>query len=572
MQEFANLAESVAATTRKSEKVALVSGYLRRRDAEVSALSARFLSGRALPAWEERTLQVGGALLRRTILDVSGQPEVKLTAAMRRHGDLGSAAHDVLLSREAPNQQLTVHEVADKFEGLANSRGPATKSVVLHELLGRATALEAKYVIKIITGELRIGFKESLVEEAISRAYDAPLDGVKRANMLLGDISETLRLASQSNLGDARMRLFHPIGFMLATPAEDAEEAFTEFSSAVIEDKYDGIRAQAHVTPVRASQEARALIYSRTLDEISGSFPELIPSLEGFADEVVLDGEILAWREGTAMPFSELQKRLGRKRVTEHMMQQIPVVYMVFDIIAHDESLVIDKPLERRRALLDQVFSRLERPKLAHASAQRELVFDTRENEVETRVLRAPSTVATSAEHLDDLFEAAQERGNEGLMIKDSQSLYTPGRRGRAWLKLKRQLATLDVVVTAVEFGNGRRASVLSDYTFAVRSGAGLVNVGKAYTGLTDTEIDELTEWFNLHTIADYGHVRTVEPKVVIEVAFNAVMRSDRHDSGFALRFPRIVRLRPDKPVSEIDDLGRVEQIYLRQVHLRKSA
>jgi DNA ligase-1 len=188
------------------------------------------------------------------------------------------------------------------------------------------------------------------------------------------------------------------------------------------------------------------------------------------------------------------------------------------------------------------------------------------------RVLRAPSVRATSALHLDELFTAAQARGNEGLMIKDAASPCTPGRRGQSWLKLKRELATLDVVVTAAEFGHCKRAGVLSDYTFAVRDGGRLLNVGKAYSGLTDAEIACLSQWFRKHTLRDHGPAREVEPSVVLEVAFNAVMRSDRHESGFALRFPRIVRLRPDKQAAEIDTLQRVEEIYSRQVHLQKTA
>jgi DNA ligase-1 len=182
------------------------------------------------------------------------------------------------------------------------------------------------------------------------------------------------------------------------------------------------------------------------------------------------------------------------------------------------------------------------------------------------RLLRAPCFRAQAAEEIDRLFLEARARGNEGLMIKSSTSLYAPGRRGHAWLKMKRELATLDCVVTSVEFGNGKRAGVLSDYTFAVRGPEGkLMNVGKAYSGLTDAEIAEMTEWFKTHTLTDFGHSRLVEPKIVLEVAFNNIMRSERHESGFALRFPRIVRLRPDKPAEEADTVKRVEEMYLSQ-------
>ncbi len=177
----------------------------------------------------------------------------------------------------------------------------------------------------------------------------------------------------------------------------------------------------------------------------------------------------------------------------------------------------------------------------------------------------APAVQLQSAEQLEQAYADARGRGNEGVMLKALHSIYQPGRRGLAWLKLKRELATLDVVVTAAEYGHGRRAGVLSDYTFAVRDGSGLKNVGKAYSGLTDAEIDQLTHFFMEHTLEDFGGIRTVEPVLVLEVAFNNVMRSERHASGFALRFPRILRIRTDKPVEEIDTLARVEEIYASQ-------
>jgi DNA ligase-1 len=172
---------------------------------------------------------------------------------------------------------------------------------------------------------------------------------------------------------------------------------------------------------------------------------------------------------------------------------------------------------------------------------------------------------ASTPQRLDELFEAAQARGNEGLMIKDPESIYTPGRRGKSWLKLKRELATLDVVVTAVEYGHGKRIGVLSDYTFAVLGGEKLVNIGKAYSGLTDVEIAEMTKWFLEHVLEDQGFRLVVEPKIVLEVAFNNMMRSDRHESGYALRFPRIVRLRPDKLPEDADTIERVKEIYAKQ-------
>jgi DNA ligase-1 len=566
MQRLDELCERIASTTKKTEKIAFLAEYFRSRELPDAAISAVFLSGRAFPALDERTLQIGASLLWKLLVELTGARDAALTAAYRQRGDLGAAAYDVLLAKAPASSKITLREVRAAFDQIAETRTAAAKAAVLKSLLERATALEAKYILKIITGELRIGLKESLVEEAIAKAYDEPVGRVQRANMLLGDVGATLRLAAEHRLDDARMRLFHPIGFMLASPAADAEEAFQYFEHALVEDKYDGIRAQAHCGG------GQVRLFSRTLDELTPSFPELVGPLSEFAGDVILDGEIVAWSEnrdgGHAMPFGELQKRHGRKQVSNQLIAEVPVAYVVFDVIYADGELMLDKPLSERAHVLDGVFGGADRiaPR-AMVNAQGRLLFEAqiKESAASGWVLRAPSMRADSVEQLEQYFDQAMARGNEGLMIKDLQSPYVPGRRGRWWLKLKRELATLDVVVTAAEFGHGKRIHVLSDYTFAVRKGEELVNIGKAYSGLTDNEIAELTEWLLAHTTADHGHLREVEPRIVLEVAFNAIMRSDRHDSGFALRFPRIVRVRQDKLQEEIDTVEEVEQIYRRQ-------
>ena len=575
MQHLAQTCEAVAATSRKSVKVKLVAEYFLAHPADAPK-AAVFLSGRAFPAWEERTLQVGGTLLWRTVVEFSGRGEIAVTAAYRKYGDLGSAAMELLEGKAPREGALSVAGVAAGFDDLARTSGVAPKARLVRDLLGRATALEAKYIIKIIGGDLRIGLRESLVEDAIAQAYAEPLVAVQRANMLRGSMAETLELAASHSLGSAHMRLFHPLGFMLASPVADAEEALAYFSRAQLEDKFDGIRAQAHCG---GKIGARVRIFSRTLDEVSESFPELPPALAGFPEAVVLDGEILAWSPSTgqALPFSALQQRLGRKRVSEELARDVPVIYMAFDVLYADGELIIDRPLEERRKILEQAFASVSEGAFVNSNPaghpQGKLVFEASPlaGASLSRVMLAPTSLAAAAAQLEATFLAARERGNEGLMIKDLDSAYTPGRRGKSWLKLKRELATLDVVVTAVEWGHGKRAGVLSDYTFAVLGDDGrLLDIGKAYSGLTDVEIAEMTRWFLDHTLEDQGFRRTVEPRIVLEVAFNNMTRSDRHSSGFALRFPRIVRLRPDKPAEEIDRLEAAREIFEKQAKTRK--
>ena len=589
MQRLASACEAIAGTTKKLLKTGIVADYLKSRTIDEAAVSAVFLSGKAFPAWEETTLQVGGRSLWQIVAELSGSDESQLNGAYRRHGDLGAVAGELLPQHPGPG--LNVLEVEAAFRQIAKARGPAAKGTLVRDLLSRATPLEAKYIVKIMTGDLRIGLKESLVEDAIARAYGTTLAEVQRANMLLGDIGGTVRLASQGALARARMRLFHPLGFMLASPIESAEEGLSYFAEAAVEDKYDGIRAQAHVA------DGDVKFFSRTRDEITESFPELPGALAALPQAAILDGEIVAWEYptdlsdsqqvvdepaseageqkamnlGRARPFSVLQQRLGRKKVSEKMLREIPVAFLAFDVLYADGELVIDRPLSERARILDELLaaprdSSTRRGALSHSKAQAALAFDPHEADTATTasIIRAPAFPVASAEELDQLFVAAQARGNEGLMIKDLASPYSPGKRGKSWLKMKRELATLDVVVTAVEYGHGRRIGVLSDYTFAVwdTSKERLVNIGKAYSGLTDAEIAEMTKWFIDHTVEDQGFRRVVEPKIVLEVAFNNMMQSDRHESGYALRFPRIVRLRPDKSPEDADTIERAREIY----------
>jgi DNA ligase 1 len=599
MRQFAEACEAIAATSKKLEKIRIVAEYLKSRPVPEASTSAVFLSGKPFPAWEEATLQVGGRLLWQVIGELTGKSDADLSAAYRKFGDLGAAARELLegdrsdRTESAPGprpagqpgaavpmrfgaphssvDELTIVQAENFFRRIAAARGPAMKAALVRELLSRATALEAKYLIKIMTGDSRIGLKESLVEEAIGKAYGATLAEVQRATMLVGDIGETVRLAARGELGKAHMRMFHPLGFMLASPAPSAEAALSYFEQASVEDKYDGIRAQAHVS------EGEVRFFSRTRDEVTESFPELPDALAGLPQDAILDGEILAWSYseegvGRALPFSALQQRLGRKKVSAELMRQVPVVYMVFDIIYAGDELLLERPLRERMEILDKLMAEKDhhrghrgtQRKTSSREVQASLEFGAEESLV-MRLIRAPFSKASKPEELEVLFTSAQARGNEGLMIKDLQSPYTPGRRGKSWLKMKRELATLDVVVTAVEWGHGKRINVLSDYTFAVRDGDRLVNVGKAYSGLTDAEIAEMTKWFLEHTVDDEGFRREVEPKIVLEVAFNNIMKSDRHESGYALRFPRIVRLRPDKLPEEADTVERVEDIYRTQ-------
>jgi DNA ligase 1 len=581
-EPFAELCDRLAATAGKLEKRALMAAYLRLLPTAEAGLAALYLAGAPFPETDGRDLNVGGALLSRVLAALSGATQPAMHAAYLRHGDLGGAAQDLLSSRTVP-PTLLLPEVADAFQSIAAAGKPAAKQKLTQDLLARATPLEAKYLIKIILGDMRTGIKVTLVEEAIAAAYTVPIAGVRHARMLNGNLPEVLELAATNRLQEASMKLFHPLGFMLASPVETVEEALRRFSAEVaeegvegpvikeaqMEDKYDGVRAQMHCGS--PDHPGRVALFSRSRDDMTVSFPELVEAFAGFNQPLILDGEILAWNPDTqrALPFSSLQARLGRKRVTTQMRTSIPVVFMAFDVLYTGGAMTMELSLEQRRSILEELVAR-EQPRtrvsshLTASGQQGELHFEAADPGW-PRLILAPALQLESVAQLEQAYVDARARGNEGVMLKARHSTYQPGRRGLAWLKLKRELATLDVVVTAAEYGHGKRAGWLSDYTFAVRDGDELRNVGKAYSGVTDAEIAHLTQFFLDHTLEDYGSLRAVEPLVVFEVAFNNVMRSDRHDSGYALRFPRILRIRDDKPVSEIDTLDRVAEIYQSQ-------
>src|SRR5688572_21353587 len=538
LQAFAECAEAVAATTKKLQKAAILGAYLQTlSDADLTR-AARYFAGHQFALSDSRTTNVGGSIISAALSEATGFSPEDLYPRYVRLGDPGDLAAEIVReARDNLTPSITLAETESLITRLSETRGIKNKTALLTTVLHNATPLEAKYLVKLLSGDLRIGLREGLVEDSIARVFSQPLADIAYANMLLGDIGETATRARAANLKDVGMRLFHPIKFMLATPAADLTDvARTMPEEFLVEDKFDGIRAQAHV------QGERVSIYSRTMDEVTHRFPELIEPLRLLPSDAIIDGEIVPAHGDVILPFSELQKRLGRKNVGTQLLTAVPVVLVAYDLLYAAGKVLIDEPLLERRRLLGQMV------------------------QVSGPMRMSQGKLFNEAAALDDEFTAARARGNEGLMIKSPASSYKPGRRGREWLKLKRAIATLDVAVTAVEVGHGKRRNLLSDYTFAVRRSAEddeLLNIGKAYSGLTDRELMELTEWFKQHTIQEYAHgrVRVVEPTIVIEVTFDRVQPSKRHKSGYALRFPRILRLRPDKTASEIDTLETVKRL-----------
>ena len=553
---FANVGEAIGATPAKLEKVRLLADYLRTLDRDRLPIATIYFTGRAFAQSDRRTLQVGGSIIYRAIMGAAKLSGAEFRRIAYSHGDAGKTAFEALDGRTNP-EPFTLTRSRDFFDMLHKTRGPIAKMELLQSRLTGISAREGQYVVKILTGDLRIGLREGLVEEAIATAFDVALKDVKEANMVLGDIGATALLASRHELQHAELSIFRPIKCMLASPEPTAEAIWDRFvagllhtsqseaATVYVEDKFDGIRAQFH----RGAE--RVEIFSRDLRCMTEQFPELTGQGRHFEAELILDGEIIAFEHDRRLTFFDLQKRLGRKTDGADLFDvasaDVPVAFIAFDLLWLNGRSLLKAPLRERRALL-------------------------RDSQLPPPFQIAEVFPAHSAAEIEQIFQQARRRSNEGLMIKNPESFYSPGRRGLFWFKLKKELATLDVVVVAAELGHGKRNNVLSDYTFAVRdeTSGELLPIGKAYSGLTDAEIAQLTEHFKLNTIVDRGRYREVKPDIVLEVAFDSIQPSTRHASGLALRFPRIKAIRRDKNVDAIDTLAYARELATKGAHVSR--
>lgn len=551
LADFTSLCRLTGETSSRLEKIRHLAAYLKGLESEEDlALAASWLTGRALPrAADRRAVYAGSATLRRALLKLPGAREERYREISLSQNDAARTTRLFLQELPLKPEPLTLEGLAAFFTDLAAAPGSLAKIELLSSRLRTLHPAEGETLVKLLTGDLRIGLKEGLVEDAVATAFGAEPAAVRNAHMLTGDLGETARLAKHKILEQAALRPFVPVKVMLASPMPDAAALVDYVSQGAaatrgiwLEPKYDGIRAQLH------KQGNRAALYSRDLRPLDAEFPELLHAALALPGDFILDGEIIAHAEGKRLTFHDLQTRLGRITVAQsdlfaaspdsgdgHGSSLPPVSFIAFDLLWLNESDLLREPLLKRRTLLDDSGLGLGHPAI-----------------VPIQLLRSDA----DADAVQAAFKQARAEGHEGLIAKDPDSPYSPGRRGKAWLKLKTS-STLDCVVVAAEQGHGKRAEVLSDYTFAVRDQVSgqLRIIGKAYSGLTDVEIEELTEYFKRHTLSTERRKHLVEPNLVLEIAFDSIQPSKRHDSGLALRFPRIHAIRRDKTPEEIDTL-----------------
>jgi DNA ligase-1 len=577
---FVETCEKIRSTTKKNEKIDIISNYITNLDETSLSIAVLFLSGRAFPIGSTRTLNIGFSTIMESLSEIAMLDIKDIQNIHLKHGDIGAMAEYAvskkhIISLFDQQEKISLSYVYHQFKKIANISGSGSnknKKNILKGLLIACSPLESKYLIKIITGEMRIGSVEGLMEIALSGAFDRELQYIREAMLISGDISQVAVLAKKNILHNAIMRPFVPVSFMLADVMFSAEEIINYYNKPLIcEYKYDGIRLQMH------KFDNKVRLFSRNLVDITYAFPELVKaateSTIGTTDttihnqvvDFILDGELIAFKNDRPLHFQELQKRLRRKNVTDDIITEIPIYYIVYDIMYFKDNQVLKKSLLDRKNILSTVS--FKKP-----------------------IINSSYKISDSIEQVIELFNESKDIGHEGLVIKDPLSQYHPGKRGRYWMKLKKELDTIDAVIVIAEYGHGKRAGVLSDYTFVIDEkdddddnhylnlndndnnyleNSRLKTIGKAYSGLTDKEIDEMTERLREIIVEDNGNRILVKPEIVLEVAFDTIQKSDRHNSGFALRFPRIKNIRTDKSLKDIDTLEKVKQIYKNQVYVK---
>jgi len=546
---LAELCEKLETTKKRRVMIDSAADFLKSLEIEEVESAISMILGRAFPKWSQYALDVSWATLSE-IIKSTGIEWSAFSKAFSETGDVGSAAKAVFENSGVKKQSmlferaLTVLEVRHVLQAIAEVTGYGSrekKERLVISLFSAASPLEAKYLVKILVGEMRTGFHEGLMEQAISKAFHVSLDLVQRANMIEGDIGEVAAIAkSEKEDGLARIgfKVFRPVQLMLAQMADGVDEALKEHGGRTgFEFKYDGARVQIH------KLDKDVMIFSRRLTDVTESLPEIVEMARQNirAKAGILEGEIIAVdNSGLPIPFQHLMRRFRRVHSIQDAAGKIPLKLFLFDILYVDGEGLIELPYAKRREVLSE--------KAGDIPLTRQVIID-------------------NVGQAEQFLKEAMNAGHEGLMAKKLDSPYTPGIRGKRWLKIKPVLEPLDLVVVAAEYGYGRRHGWLSDYYLAARDfeTGEFLSVGKTFKGLTDTEIVEMTKRLKDLALKKDPHRVVVIPKIVVEVLYNEVQRSPTYRSGVALRFARISRIRDDKTPEEADTIQHVREIYERQ-------
>ena len=540
---FAELCQRVEGVSGSLEKIDLVAAFLKNLDDDDLAVASGFIMGDLFSPSMDLVMGVGPSILYEAMARACGCSTERISDMLRATGDPGLVA-SAAVDKKKPigfaafikDEPLSIKEVYQRLVAVARASGKGSQDAKvknLQYLFSQATPLEAQYIARLAIEDMRIGIGEGGVRDAIAQAFSQDASKVERAYNLTNDIGLVAVNARKGTLADLSVLINHPIKMMLAQVGEGISASMQELGSAAIEWKYDGARVQIH------KDGKRVRIFSRRLEDVTRSLPEIVRlAQEVRADKAILDGEVVAiGKDSRPLAFQEILKRFRRKYNVEKQAKETPLHLFLFDLIYLDGQSTVDLPLTRRRELLEGI--------------------------ADPSIL-ADQVISDSVQKAEEIYHQALEKGHEGLILKNSMSVYAPGKRGKNWLKIKPVMETLDLAVIGAKWGEGRRASFLGSYRLACLDEATskLQDIGWVATGLTDEALAELTELFRELILVQNGMEVELKPAVIFEVAYEEIQKSQSYSSGYALRFPRLVRVRDDKSLEEADSLERVESLY----------
>ncbi len=547
--EFCNIIEKISSTLEKTARIAAF--FKKIEDDEDLYNVTLFLMGKVYPEWSEKDLGIGVGLIYEALRISAGVNRRLIEELVRVKGDLGIAAEEVIKKKKQTalfQEELSVRrlkEIFDEISGLSGEGSQKKKIMLLSELYVSCSPIEARYLTRLILKEMRLGVGEGIVRDAIAKAYGIDAEIVERAYMVTNDygrIAVAAKNGGKDTLLSLRISPHIPVKMMLAQVAESLEDAVREIKELGVEWKFDGSRVQVHWSNGRVS------IFSRRLENVTNALPDIVKEIKKVVKEdVILDGEVIAIKDGKPMPFQNVLRRFRRKYDVSKMIEKIPLIVYFYDII-YDGDEIIDLPLkERRRRLEDAV--------------------------KENNVIRVAKQIVTrDVDEIKRISDEAIKAGHEGVMLKNLESKYIPGKRGKNWLKYKATMETLDLVVVGGEWGEGKRSNLISSFELAcIDENGNFLRIGKVATGFSDEDLEELTELFKPLIEYQEGKRIVFQPKFVFEVAYQEIQRSPKYESGFALRFPRFVRLRDDKSVEEADNIERVHRLFEMQFKSKRA-
>ena len=547
-EEFAKICKKIEDISGSLEMTYVVAGFLKEVSDVELPIVTRFIMGRVFPVWSKEELGIGPSLLYSAISRTSSHPVKRIEEFVRDLGDIGLAAEKAISSGKFhsgffSDGDLSIKDVYSRFQKIAGLTGKGSQDAKiknLQYLFGAARPLESLYLARLSIEEMRIGVGEGIVKNAISEAFDVPSELVERSVLLTNDfglVAQTAKNEGINGLEKLGVVLNRPLKMMLAQIAPGIKEAVNEIGSVAVEWKYDGARVQIH------KNGNDITVYSRKLEDVTSSLPDIVRSIKTnvHAESIILDGEAVALgKDNRPMAFQEILRRFRRKYDVSATAIEIPLFLNIFDILYWNGESLIDSPLSYRRKKLEE-------------SCEKGII--------------AGQIITDDPALIEEIYKKALSAGHEGVMLKNPGSAYTPGKRGKNWLKLKPIMETLDLVVMGGDWGEGRRAHFFGSYLLACRDPDtdGFLTIGRVATGITDEQLEELTDLFKEIVISESGKEVRFEPEIVFEVAFEEIQKSPNYESGYALRFPRLVNVRSDKSREDADSLERVEQLYLGQ-------